>query len=63
MNRYIVLDFETYPVNGKSYIMEIGCVEVIGNTMVIFSYPVRPVAPVTVFVLDFKLEFTQDEIG
>ena len=53
MSRYVVLDFETYPVNGKSYIMEIGCIEVIdgiiGNT---FQTLVRPVAEVSSFVLN-----------
>lgn len=53
MNRYVVLDFETYPVDGKSFVMEIGCVEVvdgkIGNTFQTF---VRPIAPVSDFVLN-----------
>ena len=53
MNRYVVLDFETYPVDGKSYVMEIGCVEVIdGNIGNTFQTFVRPIAPVSDFVLN-----------
>ena len=53
MNRYVVLDFETYPVNGKSYVMEIGCVEVINGVIGdSFHTLVRPVAEVSEFVLD-----------
>ena len=53
MHRVVVLDFETYPINGKSLIMEIGCVEVIdgviGDT---FSTLVRPETRVSDFVLN-----------
>ena len=52
MKRYVVLDFETYPVNGKSFIMEIGCVEVVdGQIADSFHTLVRPVAEVSDFVL------------
>ena len=53
MSRFVVLDFETYPVDGQSFLMEIGCVEIVdgkmGNT---FTTLVRPVAPVSDFVLN-----------
>ena len=53
MSRYVVLDFETYPVDGQSFLMEIGCVEVvdgvIGKT---FQSLVRPVSQVSRFVLN-----------
>lgn len=53
MARYIVVDFETYPVNGKSMIMEIGCCEIIdqqiGRT---FQTLIKPIVPVTEFVLN-----------
>jgi DNA polymerase III epsilon subunit family exonuclease len=52
MNRFVVLDFETYPVNGKSYIMEIGCVEVVNGTIGnSYHTLVRPVDVVSSFVL------------
>ena len=54
MNRFVVLDFETYPVDGKSFIMEIGCVEVLDGVIGRrFQTLVRPVAPVSDFVMDF----------
>ena len=53
MSRYVVLDFETYPVDGQSFLMEIGCVEVIdGQIGKSFSTLVRPVAQVSDFVLN-----------
>ncbi|MEK9727421.1 MAG: 3'-5' exonuclease [Candidatus Margulisiibacteriota bacterium] len=52
MGRTVVLDFETYPVNGKSFVMEIGCVEVIdGNIGASFHTLIRPTEPVSPFVL------------
>jgi len=60
--RYVVLDFETYPVNGKSYIMEIGCVEVIDGVIgQTFHSMVRPVADVSPFVLKLT-GISQDEL-
>ncbi len=53
MKRYVVLDFETYPVNGKSFVMEIGCVEVIDGVIgQSFHSLVRPVDKVSDFVLN-----------
>ncbi|MGC6367807.1 MAG: PolC-type DNA polymerase III [Candidatus Marinamargulisbacteria bacterium] len=53
MHRVVVLDFETYPLDGKSLIMEIGCVEiidgVIGKT---YSTLVKPETRVSDFVLN-----------
>ena len=53
MSRYIVVDFETYPIEGKSFIMEIGCVEVVdGKLGKEWSTLIRPVIPVSDFVLN-----------
>ena len=53
MSRYVVVDFETYPVNGKSLIMEIGCYEVInGEVGKTWETLVKPIAPVSEFVLN-----------
>ena len=53
MSRYVVVDFETYPVNGKSLIMEIGCCEVInGEVGKTWETLVKPIAPVSEFVLN-----------
>jgi DNA polymerase III epsilon subunit-like protein len=51
--RVVVLDFETYPVNGTSMIMEIGGVEWSPNGMgKTFHTLVRPAQPVSPFVLN-----------
>jgi DNA polymerase-3 subunit epsilon len=52
MDRIVFLDFETYPVKGKSFLMEIGCV-VYANGAVSETYHtmIRPVAKVSNFVL------------
>ena len=53
MSRVVVLDFETYPYNGKSLVMEIGCVEIIdGQIGDSFQTMVRPVDKVNDFVLN-----------
>ena len=53
MTRVVVLDFETYPYNGKSFLMEIGCVEIIdGQIGGSFQTMVRPVDKVNDFVLN-----------
>ena len=52
MNRIVVLDFETYPVNGKSFLMEIGCVEIIdGKIGDSYHTLIRPIEKVSDFVL------------
>ena len=53
MSRYVVLDFETYPVNSKSYLMEIGCVEIIdGKIGKTFQTLIKPISEVSSFVLN-----------
>ena len=53
MTRVVVLDFETYPYNGKSFLMEIGCVEIIdGQIADSFQTLIRPVDKVSDFVLN-----------
>ena len=62
MSRYVVLDFETYPDDGQSFLMEIGCVEVIdGHIGKKFQTLIRPVAPVSNFVLNLT-GITQQEL-
>ena len=52
MSRIVFLDFETYPINGQSFIMEIGCVAVTdGHITDHFQTLVKPETRVTDFVL------------
>jgi DNA polymerase III epsilon subunit family exonuclease len=63
MSRYVVLDFETYPVQGKSFIMEIGCVEVVnGEIGETYHTLVRPVTEVSEFVLNLT-GISEDELS
>ena len=51
--RHVIIDFETYPVDGVSHIMEIGCIELnnkgLGSS---FHSLIRPLCKVSPFVLN-----------